>query len=256
MKHGSPFRRLALGAALLPASLGAQTPLPLGSTSQGMLSGGEAGYVFAAKDAGFLTIILRSEAGEDLSLLVTDEEGQALLDGMSDADVGGDVGAEQLVVTIPGAGRYQVRVRSFMEETASFQIGASFLTSKLAAAAEDPDGRPSRGIELAVGAVHEDAIDPAAGDRVDWYRIKVEKDGVLTVLTRSDDEGDLRLEHYVEPTFDEPMDSSDQDMEGVMGNESLTLEVSAGDVVLIRVAPSFSGGGAVTYRISSGLIAG
>jgi hypothetical protein len=79
---------------------------------------------------------------------------------------------------------------------------------------------------------------------------------VLTVLTRTSEEGDLRLEVYAEGAYEEPEDSSDQDMDGVMGNESLTIDVDAGEVVLIRVLGGLMLQDSVRYRITSGLISG
>jgi len=248
-------RLAALVAVLLPTWLGAQTPLPLGRTAEGTLTGGVTSYAFAAREAGFLAVVVRATGSEDLSISVSDSEGQTLPEGTSDADLSGNVGAEQILVTIPSPGNYVVKVRCY-DETASFHVGGSFLASPLAAAPDDPDGRPSGAVELAVGASRDDVIDPAAGDRADWFRIPITKAGVLTVLTRAEGDGDLRLERYVAPEFSEPSEYSDEDRDGVMGNESLTLDVKAGDVVLIRVMPSFWGGARVRYRISSGLIEG
>ena len=255
MKALPHLRALALAAALAPAVLAAQTPLPLGKTVEASLSGGSIEYTFSAPEAGFLVVVVRASGGADLALSVTDTEGQVLPEGSSDMDMNGNVGAEQVLLAIPSAGEYTVEVRCY-DESASFQLGATFLPSALAAAPDDPDGRPSGAIELAVGASHADAIDPAAGDRADWYRIRADRGGVLTILTRAEGEGDLRLERYVEPEFGEPEESADEDRDGVMGNESLTLDVEAGDVVVIKVVPSFAGSTAVSYRISSGLIAG
>ncbi len=255
MKTLAHLPALAAAAALLPAALGAQTPLPVGRTVEGTLTSGSTEYSFAATEAGFLTVVVRASGGEDLALSVTDAEGQVLPDGRSDMDMDGNVGAEQILLAIPSAGDYTVEVRCY-DESASFHLGATFLPSALAAAPDDPDGRPSGAIELTVGATHDDAIDPAAGDRADWYRIRVDGSGVLTVLTRAEGDGDLRLERYIEPEFGEPEDAADEDRDGVFGNESLTLDVEAGDVVIIKVVPSFAGSTAVSYRISSGLIAG
>ena len=255
MKTLPHLAAVAAAVVLVPAFLCAQTPLPLGKTAEGTLSGGEAAYAFAAKEAGFLVVVVRASAGEDLSLSVTDSEGQVLPDGLSDMDLNGDVGAEQVLTAIPSAGNYVVKIRCY-GEAASFQVGGAFLPSKLAVSPDDPDGRPSGAVELAVGANHDDVIDPPAGDRADWYRIPIQKAGVLTVFTRAEGDGDLRLERYVEPELGEPEEIADDDRDGVMGNESLTVEVKAGDVVLIRVAPSFGGSATATYRISAGLIAG
>lgn len=250
--------RLAAFAAatlLLAPALAAQSPLPVGRTAEGTLSGGKALYAFSAKEAGFLTLVVRASAGEDLSLSVSDAEGQVVPDGTSDADLGGEVGSERFVVALSAPGSYVVAVRCY-EETASFQLGASFLPSQLASSPDDPDGRPSGAVELPVGGTRDDAIDPPSGDRVDWYRIPIAKDGVLTVFTRAEGDGDLKLERYVAPDFGEPKETADEDRDGVMGNESLTLDVKAGDVILLRVVPAFWGAVTVKYRIATGLIAG
>lgn len=247
---------MALSSAFFPFSALAQEPLPMGSATRGTLSDGQASYVFEAAGPGFLTVVLRAEAGEDLGLMVADPEDQILPDGRSDDDIEGDLGAEQLVVAIPEAGRYTVMVESFGEGSASFLIGGSFLATEAAAGTRDPDARPTGAIELAVGAAHEDSLHPEEGDRADWYRIVVKKAGVLTVTTRAEGDGDLRLERYGEGGFRDPEDSSDQDMEGVLGNESLTVEVSAGDVVYIKVVPSLGNVWEVSYRLSTSLAAG
>lgn len=244
----------ALSAASAPSA--AQSPLPLGTTSQARLPVGEPSvFVFEARAAGFLTVVVRSEGGDDLAFTVTDDEGQSLPDGSADMDLGGNVGAEQLVVTLPGPGGYAVHVRSLGGMGGAFQIGGSFLESASASGIQDPDGRPSGAIRLAVGESHEDSIDAGRGDSWDWYRIDVTGDGALTVLTSSQGEGDLRLELYADGAFGEAMDASDQDMEGVLGNESITVNVRAGQTVYLRVTSAF-GGGYAGYRIASGLIPG
>ncbi len=257
MKRPCPSCAALLAAALLPLGARAQTPLPLGTTAKGGLSEGQISeYVFEAREAGFLTVILRAEGSEDLVLFVTDEEEQELPDGRSDQDLGGNPGAEQLMVTLTAAGRYRAFVATFMGGSPTFQIGGSFLASKLAVAPSDPDGRPSTALELAVGDSHEDSLTPNDGDRWDWYRMSVTAGGALTVLTRSDGDGDLALEVFREGEYREPIDASDEDMEGVMGNESVTMDVAAGDVLYLRVLTRFGGGLNIPYRVTSGLIPG
>lgn len=247
----------ALALPLFPTFADAQAPLPLGSTSHASLPAEDnALFTFEAGMAGFLTVVVRADGDEDLSLAVSDDEGQPLPGGGADMDLGGNVGAEQLVVTIPAPGRYTVRVRSLSSSGGRFQIGGSFMASALAGGVLDPDGRPSGATQLAVGTSHEDALDPSGGDPWDWYRIPVTQDGVLTVLTRAEGDGDLRLERFADGEFGEAMDASDQDMDGVLGNESLTVNVRAGDVVFLRVTSAFGGGGYAPYRIASGLIPG
>jgi len=243
---------LSLGVTATP--IAAQTPLPIGSTeSTRVPADGAAEMTYEATGPGFLAVIVRSTAGEDVTIAVTDTEYQPLPEGESDNDLNGDGGAEQLLVTIPYAGTYRVLVETFGGGGAGIEVGGMFLSSELAAADPDPDGSPSAAQEIAVGETHEDSIDPATGDAWDWFRVPVEVGGILTVYTRAD-EGDLRLDLYEDGAYREPVNSSDQDLDGVYGNESLTWDVSAGANVFVRVSPTFGGADRVMYRIGSGVI--
>lgn len=243
---------------LLPTTLSAQTVLQPGTTVEGNVSGDGVGeYRVRVPGPGFLTVIARSRGGADIRLVIRDDEGQVLPGGEVDGDVGGDLGAEQLVLTIPGAGDYLVAVETYAMSGASFTVGASFLASDLVAAAPDPDGKPSGARALAVGENHEDGIDPAGGDAYDWYRLDVDQSGVLTVLTRSDGDGDLRIDLFADGAFTDPVETSDQDENGMLGNESVSIDVSPGDTWWVRVGPSQLGyGSAASYRLASGLIPG
>lgn len=250
-----------LVAALLPAAAAAQQSLPLGSTTAGSLTSEmPAEYTVALDGPGFLAVIVRADSpDDDLVLLVTDDEGQVLPSGRSDSDLNGQMGAEQLLVQIPAGGTYGVVVEQFYSSGAvSFQVGASFLASPLAAAEPDPDGKPSGAIALAVDESHDDSINPAEGDGWDWYAITAETAGVLTILTRAVDdvEGDLRIDVFRAGDLREPEEGSDQDQSGVMTNESVAIDVAAGETVYVKVAPSFMVDGTVAYRIASGLIGG
>jgi hypothetical protein len=245
---------LAPGAALPAAG---QSALSLGSFEAVRVPpSAPAELVVEAASAGFLTVIVRAGAGEDLTLSITDEDYQVLPGAHSDMDVAGDVGAEQLVVGLPWGGTYRVLVETYGGGGAAVSVGGAFLASELASAPPDPDGRPGAATSIAIGETGQDSIDPAEGDRWDWYRLTAESAGVLTVLTRSDGDGDLRLEVYRDGSFREAASSSDQDIDGVLGNESLTWDVQAGDVVFVRVSPVSAGGDRVSYRIMSGLIPG
>lgn len=240
----------ALAVAPLPGA--AQTSLPVGSVVPvSRVADVPAELVFSAPGAGFLTVVAR--ASEDVSVAVADEEYQTLPDGAADADLGGDLGAEQLVVGIPRAGTYRVLVESLSGAAAALSVGASFLASDLACRPTDPDGSPSGAVQLQVGTSHLDAIDPASGDPWDWFAIAAREAGTLTILTRVEGDGDLRLERFQAGGYREAVDASDQDLDGVLGNESLTVDVEAGTTVYLRVAP-VSGAGAVPYRLASGLI--
>lgn len=248
-------------AVFIPAALTAQESLPIGSTTSGTVSGQTpVEYVVNLDGPGFLAVVVRA-AGEndDLVLSVADDEGQVLLSGRSDSDLGGQMGAEQLLVQIPWGGEYAVLVApNYGSSSISYEVGATFLSTELAAADPDPDGKPSGAAVLAVDGSHDDAIDPAQGDGWDWYSITSESAGVLTVLTRAidDEEGDLRLDVFRADDLREPEDGSDQDQSGVYTNESVAVDVEAGETIYVKVAPSFMGNGRVAYRIAAGLIGG
>ncbi|WP_405284962.1 hypothetical protein V3331_05070 [Gaopeijia maritima] len=248
-------------AALVPTAAAAQEPLPLGSTTAGsLMSETPAEYTVELDGPGFLAVVLRADSpDDDLVLVVTDDEGQVLPSARSDSDLNGQTGAEQLLVQIPWGGTYGVVVEQFYSSGAvSFQVGASFLATPLAAADPDPDGKPSGAVALAVDETHDDSIDPAGGDGWDWYAITAETAGVLTILTRAvdDRQGDLRIDVFRADDLREAEEGSDQDQSGVMTNESVTVDVAAGETVYVKVAPSFMADGTVAYRIASGLIGG
>jgi hypothetical protein len=250
--RGAVAALLLVGAMAAPVS--SQVSLPIGATTAMRVPpGGSAEMEYEATGAGFLAVVVRSTGGEDVRIAVTDAEYQALPEGEGDDDLNGDVGAEQLLVTIPYPGTYRVLVETFGGGGAFIQVGGMFLASDLAARPPDPDGRPSTAVELAVGATHEGSIEPSNGDSWDWYRLPIEVGGILTVFTRAE-EGDLRLDLHEDGAFREAVNSSDQDLDGVYGNESLTWDVSAGSVVFVRVSPAMGAGDRVTYRIGSGVI--
>lgn len=250
---------LLTAAILLPTAGWAQTDLPIGSTAPGTVSAGTAAeYVVTLDEPGFLAVVLRAMVDdEDLVLYVTDDEGQTLLEGRSDSDLGGRMGAEQLLVQIPWAGNYGVRVeRNYGSGTASYEVGATFLATPMAAAEPDPDGKPSGAIALEIDGGQQDSIDPAQGDGWDWYSVTAPSTGVLTVLTRAvdSDEGDLRIDVFREGDLREPEEGSDQDESGVLTNESVSVDVVAGETIYVKVAPSFMGNGMISYRIAAGII--
>ena len=210
-------------------------------------------YAFEAEAAGVLTIAVRSLDETDLVLLVTDSDGQPLPNGRSDQDLGGDSGAEQFAVTLPRAGGYQVRVETFGGSQASFKVGVSWLPFPDLGVIADPDGSPSSAIRIRVGQdTRSDAIDGSKGDYWDWFVLEAENGGTLTVATRAE-EGDLILEAFSSGDFSEPLESSDQDLQGNGGNEALTLVVEAGEQFFFKVS-AFSEGVSIPYRLQVGFI--
>lgn len=210
-------------------------------------------YTFRAPTAGVLTVAV--QGSDDLSLAVSDVDGQPLPDGTADSDLHGRVGDETLTLVLPEPGTYRIEVRALGGDGGgTFALGSGFVAMVGFGRPADPDGRPSSARELAVGASHDDGIHPAEGDHRDWYRIRVAEAGTLVILTRvaEDFEGDLVLEAFADGDFSDAISSSDQDLQDNAGRESLTLEVRAGDVLLVRVASVFSSGDVQPYRISVG----
>jgi hypothetical protein len=242
-------------AEATPADPHAGTTLPLGKATQEQLGSDAAIYTFVTDKAGVLTVFVRATDQTDLAFLVTDQDGQGLPGGKADNDVGGVVGAEQLVVTLPWPGTYQVMV--FAAAPCKALMGATWLAVPELKRAEDPDFSPSQGKEMALEEKLEDSIDPRAGDRWDWYWLKAEQSGALTVITRAP-VGDLVLEAYAQGAYLEPLARSDDDQGEVAGNESITIQAEAGAIYRFRVlapASARASGDVVAYKVSAGLIA-
>jgi len=250
--------RVLLAAALtfmvvFPGAATAQQALPLGSVTRGQMdSAGAAEYMFSADSAGMLTVAVRGQGDVDLIIVVTDSLGQALPDGRVDSDLGGDTGAEQLVATLRSPGEYRVRVETFGSGSGSFDIGASWMSFPSVAVAADPDGLPTAATVLTPGTPINDSIDPAAGDMWDWFVITADAGSVITVVTSAAD-GDLALEVFNDGAFGEAVNRSDQDLQGVAGNESITVQASAGQRYYFKVSPVFSQG-RIEYQIRVGVM--
>ncbi len=238
---------LGLGAAQAEAQ-----QLAVGSVTTGTASDQGTMFQFNAASAGLLTVVVRGAADGDLVLSVGDEDGQPLAGGHSDQDLNGSAGAEQLVVTIPRAGSYTVRVASW-GGTVSFEIGASWLSFPALELPADPDGAPSRATRLTTAQQNrQDALDHATGDYWDWYVVTADGAGTLTVVTRAE-EGDVALEAYLPGSFGNPSERSDSDLQGSGGNEALTLAVTAGQQLYFRVV-DIRGQGAMSYRLQVSFI--
>lgn len=236
-----------------PRPAGAGT-LPIGATANGAVEGTQPTlYPFQASSAGILTVVVRGGADVDLVLEITDGDGQALPDSRSDRDLGGMRSSEQVCVTLPSAGTYQVSVSTLGSGKGAFRIGASWLPYPELAAAPDPDGRPSAALPLTVGQSRDDSVAGPSGDAWDWFIVRADAPGMLTVLTRSE-AGDLVLESFASGNFRESTERSDQDIQGQSGNEAITIPVQAGTSYLFRVAPLHGNASPIAYRISAGLI--
>lgn len=228
-----------------------QQALQLGPMMQGT-AGSEtpAVFTFDAESAGVLTVVVRGSADADLVVTVTDEVGQTLPDGQSDQDLGGDSGAEQIAAVIPGAGRYQVRVSTWFG-TGPFELAAGWIAYPSLGSSPDPDGMPTAAAALTPGSPIQDSIDTGAGDAWDWYKVTVDSAAAITVIVEAP-EGDLVLEVFSEGSYAEALNRSDEDMQGVAGNESITVQAQPGETYYFKVLPF--GGGHIPYTIRVGIM--
>ncbi len=231
-----------------------QQQLTPGSVTSAVTGGSNSPSVFAfnAETAGVLTVVVRGQGDADLVVDVTDSVGQRLPKGRSDQDLNGDGGAEQVVVTIPMAGDYNVKVFAWGDRS-PFDIAAGWISFPALGRDPDPDGLPTDATELVPGTPIEDQIDPSSGDLWDWYKITATNAVVVTVLTEAP-EGDLAIELYNDGEFGDYENRSDQDLGGVNGNESMTVRAQAGQTYYFKIAPAFESGQAIPYRIRVGIM--
>lgn len=265
------MRGPATGAALvvcLTAAVvahGQDAPsLPIGVTGRGSARReAPASYWFEAPSAGLLTAAVQAEGDVDLVLFVCDADGQPLPDlagdsgqpfpgGRSDKDLLGSRGVEALTLLAPAAGRYVVVVEVAGAAQVRFTISGAFAPLPGLVRPDDPDGRPSGATALSVDGQAkqlEGVLTPREHDLRDWFALRCERAGTLGVVLRASD-GDLRLDAFNPGSLRTALLSSDDDEQGVPGNESLSVAaVQPGQVVLVRVSAVFSNADRITYRL-------
>lgn len=244
---------LALGGA----SLSAQAALPMSGKATGTVSSEmPARFTFTPSGPGVLTVVVK--AADDVTIRVVDADGQMLPDGSADNDVNGATGLEFLALPVGHADPLVVEVTMLSEEggNGAFTIAGSFIAEAAFARAADPDRRPSLAKALTVGAASEESVNAGEGDAWDWFKVTATESMTLVIVTRMAEgtEGDLTIEAFTEGNFAEPVANSDQDLQGHTGNESVTVDVKAGQTVHVKVASLFGSGGAAAYRISVGKV--
>ncbi len=259
------MRRVFLVFPLLTCMLAASTstaarqqvsPLPLGKPVEGTTASEKpTTFEFKASGAGVLAIVLQGDG--DLAIVVTDSDGQPLQDGQADRDLFGSPGAEQALATITEPGSYRVQVR-LLEGNGKFQLGASWIPFPSRARPSDPDKRPATARVLQIGATHEDSLDTPSGDVWDWFVYTPKTAGTLTVLLRpvvgAETQIDLQLEVFAgDQNLSQPTMRSDQDLQDNPANESVVIEVAAGQKIYAKVSGA-TGSATGKYRISTSLI--
>lgn len=244
---------LLLATLATPAA--AQGALPIGAPQQGKVpSGGTAEYTFEAKTAGVIVAAINGEP--DLVLQVVDADGQTIQDGRSDRDLDGSAGKELISVILPEPGTYRVRVTVNGSGAATFEIGGGWMSFPVFARKNpDPDRRPGNARAADVGKAIEDTLDSNEGDNWDWFVLTPTQGGSLAIVTRrsGDGEADLMLEAFLDGNYSEPVQRSDQDLQGDNANESLIVNVKPGQRVHVRVSRVFSDG-TTRYTLSSSLV--
>jgi hypothetical protein len=230
--------------------------LPMNTTASGALgaNGEAAKYSVTLTGAGLLTSA--ANAPSDITLAVIDEDGQVVREGAIDRDHGGNVGSEFGTVVIPRAGKYTVEVRGLSASgPIAFTVGGAFMPMASFESPEDSDGRPASARVVQPGSATEDSVNPDAGDVADWYSVTAETAMTLVIVTRVEGEGgDLVLEAYSASNMAETVARSDQDLRGNAGNESVTIEMRAGETVKFKVSALNERGGAIAYRVSLGMV--
>lgn len=255
--RSASFRLVFLVALLVPVlgglARGQQAPLPMGTAADGRVSsGGAAVYEVDVDHAGILAVQVHTTGDADLYLTVVDSAGQPLPDGRADIDAAGNLGTESISVVIRRPGRYTVRVETH-GQGADFQVIGSWLSAPDLELPPDPDGLPTGASALQAGEPHEDSLDPGEGDAVDWYAIRLEAGGMVTVVVEAAD-GDLALELYRGGDYATTDQRSDQDLEGNAGHESLTFRLAADELAHVKVVPVFSGASRIDYTIRMGVM--
>lgn len=253
------IRLFGLAAAwtlAVPAVLLAQNPtaLPIGKTIGGTASGNTAAvYRFNAPAAGVLSIAVHAE--DDVTLSVTDAEGQTVPDGTADRDLFGSGGNEQILVTLHEAGEYRVHVRMLDSGSTKFDIGGAWVAMPAFARASDPDRRPSLATALEPGRSHEDALTESDGDYWDWFAITPKTGGTLTVVVRQVGEGslDLALELFSADELSKAIVRSDDDLQGNTASESASIDVKSGQKIYAKVSGA-TGNPTGRYRVATSLI--
>ncbi len=248
---------VALLVVLPSVSLVAQAALPIGARASGTAStDAPATFRFTPSGPGVLTVVVKGN--DDLTIRVVDADGQMLPDGSADRDLNGSTGLEYLAVPVGYAEPLVVEVTLLSDDGSGgvFSIGASFVAEAAFERAPDPDRRPSLAKALTVGAASEESLNADEGDSWDWFKVTASEAMTVVVVTRMAEgtEGDLTLEAFVDNDFSTPTANSDQDLQGHTGNESVTIDLKAGQTVHFKVASLFGSGGTSPYRISVGKV--
>ncbi|TVR41649.1 MAG: hypothetical protein EA402_12790 [Planctomycetota bacterium] len=187
---------------------------------------------FRAETPGALTVLARF-AGTDIRIHLADRFGQTDPESEIDFDYQGDPGAEQGVLIAHQAGEFYVVLSTWW---GGGQGTLTTVWTPMPELAQDPvpHGSPEDAIVLSAGERHGEHLTPIGHNRWTWYKVSSPEAGQLVVGTRAA-EGDLMIEAYSPGNYTTPLTTADEDRDGVAGNETLVLDISAGASLYFRV---------------------
>lgn len=232
---------------LLP--LAVAEPLPLGRAVVSDISEGPRSFTVHITEPGILSVAVRAHDELDLVIDVLDQDGQPVENGHVDEDIGDNRGAEQLAATLPWTGTYTVRVSELRKlGGGSFNMAASFAPLPSVAGPDLPYRRPSLALQVAHQTTESATLNSNEGVSFHWVRIDPVVNGTH-VVSLTADHGDLVLEQYPDGDFTEPAEVSDQDRDGRLANEQLTVKGTVGTPLWFRVRDR-GDAGELTYKVT------
>ncbi len=216
-------------------ALAVAEPLPLGHAVVSDIADGPRLFTIDIAEPGILSVAVRAHDELDLVIDVLDVDGQPVQNGHADEDIGDDRGAEQLASSLPWSGTYTVRISELRKlGGGSFNLSASFAPMPSVGLPDLPYRRPSRALVVRRQQTETATLNSNEDVTFHWVRVDPDVDGTF-VVSLTADHGDLVLEQFLEEDFTEPTEVSDQDRDGRLANEQLTVKGSVGTPLWFRV---------------------
>jgi len=219
-------------------------------------------YVYRAPDSGAFSLSTRrsGESSGDLVLEAYLDEDFSHSVARSDSDHGGDRANESIAIGMQAGQTVHVRVSQwgFDRNPLSFHVEADFAPGEVVAmpttdwghASSDSSAEASdasQGQAIAIGETRETWL---AGEETVWFIISAPAAGIVSVTTRGtgEDDGDLKLEAFLDEPGFHSVDYSDTDLLGEYSHEIVRADVDAGQQVYVRV--SQWGSDDISYRLA------
>ena len=233
---------VALSWTLPTAAMSEPIPVSLGMSIHGETTTNElAEYLFEADGPGMLSVVIRSDNGEDIAFSVRTASGGALVGGDFDNDFNGNRGAEQGIVVLSVEGEYVITVRP-LGGSAEFVMGVSWMPfDEVASEGNGIIIDPTEEAEpVLLGDQFEDSIDATEGERERWYSYEADEDGVFVIIVHNSTT-DMTIQAYYDGEFDNPFVVSNENFGGNAGNEIILTTVREDEVYYFKVSPTSQG---------------